>query len=145
MSRRFWGSSRGSRGSVLASDVVGLPVSRSHLRAAEAPQSLPGDPGAPRQPHSHLPQASGERLPPVLRERGPGGTAAGLRPLSVEKRHFPACVLGSEPLERIPGHQQPAREGELPTTFMHSSKRRSVFSIQKINHVIIKSSKSERT
>lgn len=68
--------SRGERGGDLASDVVGVPVSRSHLRTAEAPQSLPGDPGASQQPRSHLPQVSGERFTPVLRERETGGTGA---------------------------------------------------------------------
>lgn len=66
----------GGHGGVLASDVVGVPVNRSHLRTAEAPQSLPGDPGAPQQPHTHLPQVPGERFTPV---GGGGGGRAGAR------------------------------------------------------------------
>lgn len=40
--------------------AAGVPVRRSHLRAAEASRGLPGDPGASRQPQSGLSQISGE-------------------------------------------------------------------------------------
>lgn len=82
--------SRGGGGDVVrpCQQMLCVPVSRSHLRAAEAPQSLPGDPGGPQQPRSHLPQVSGEGPTPVPPGRETGGTGG---TFVVTKKTFQLC------------------------------------------------------
>lgn len=112
---------------VFTSDVLHVPVCRSHIRAAEASHSLSGDPHPSQQLHSDLPQIPG-RWCSSRAHREAGGAAVCLsntphslflKPLVIGVLYFCSSVMmqqsssvpGLQSLERLPCYQQPACQG----------------------------------